>query len=89
MNEIDNVSTDMNVSEFDAEGSSLSNVASEPLLPAEHREIDHNAADNVSWKKLTALLCVSAFFLNVKPSEPFLTPFFLDVKGITEEQVGC
>ncbi|XP_067896788.1 thiamine transporter 1-like [Heterodontus francisci] len=42
-----------------------------------------------SWLYPTALLCVCGFFSNVRPSEPFLTPYLLGPdKNLTEQQVN-
>ncbi|XP_067849010.1 thiamine transporter 1-like isoform X2 [Heptranchias perlo] len=42
-----------------------------------------------SWVYPTALLCVYGFFSNVRPSEPFLTPYLLGPdKNLTEQQVN-
>ncbi|XP_029459293.1 thiamine transporter 1 [Rhinatrema bivittatum] len=41
-----------------------------------------------SWVLPTALLCVYGFFSNLRPSEPFLTPYLLGPdKNLTERQV--
>ncbi|XP_032888934.1 thiamine transporter 1 [Amblyraja radiata] len=40
------------------------------------------------WLHPTALLCLCGFFSNVRPSEPFLTPYLLGPdKNLTEQQV--
>lgn len=41
------------------------------------------------WFLPTALLCAYGFFANLRPSEPFLTPYLLGPdKNLTERQVG-
>lgn len=42
------------------------------------------------WFLPTALLCAYGFFANLRPSEPFLTPYLLGRdKNLTERQVGA
>ncbi|GCC27298.1 thiamine transporter 1-like [Chiloscyllium punctatum] len=42
-----------------------------------------------NWLYPTALLCVCGFFSNVRPSEPFLTPYLMGPdKNLTEQQVN-
>lgn len=42
------------------------------------------------WFLPTALLCAYGFFANLRPSEPFLTPYLLGPdKNLTQRQVGA
>lgn len=42
------------------------------------------------WFLPTALLCAYGFFANLRPSEPFLTPYLLGQdKNLTQRQVGA
>lgn len=42
------------------------------------------------WFLPTALLCAYGFFANLRPSEPFLTPYLLGQdKNLTEREVGA
>ena len=36
----------------------------------------------------TIILCCYGFFKEFKPSEPFLTPYLVDVKNITKDDVS-
>ncbi|XP_033110338.1 thiamine transporter 2-like [Anneissia japonica] len=40
-----------------------------------------------SWKIATILLCLYGFFKELRPSEPYLTPFLLESKNVTEDEV--
>ncbi|CAK8698310.1 unnamed protein product [Clavelina lepadiformis] len=41
-----------------------------------------------NWKKPTVIICLYGFFLYIKPSEPFLTPYLMGpVHNLTEEEV--
>lgn len=42
------------------------------------------------WFLPTALLCAYGFFANLRPSEPFLTPYLLGPdKNLTQREVGA
>lgn len=39
------------------------------------------------WLYATTILCCYGFFKEFKPSEPFLTPYLVDVKNFTKDEV--
>ncbi|XP_077988016.1 thiamine transporter 2-like [Glandiceps talaboti] len=41
-----------------------------------------------AWKLATALLCSYGFFKEMRPSEPFLTPYLHTVKNFTNEEIN-
>lgn len=41
-----------------------------------------------SWIYPTAILCLYGFFANCRPAEPFLTPYLVGPKNISEEVVS-
>lgn len=47
------------------------------------------AQSSKRWLYATIILCCYGFFKEFKPSEPFLTPYLVDFKNFTKDQVSC
>lgn len=43
---------------------------------------------NLGWIYPTAILCLYGFFANCRPAEPFLTPYLVGPKNISEDVVS-
>jgi solute carrier family 19 (thiamine transporter), member 2/3 len=48
----------------------------------------NNSISHTTSNRFVLLLCISGFFLSLKPSEPFLTPFLTQDKGVTDQELN-
>ncbi len=63
-----------------------------PSPDDEEEEDDTGARSRSLWKHwiyATVMLCCYGFFKEFKPSEPFLTPYLVDDKNFTKNEVLC
>ncbi len=74
----------------DGNGHTVENVAPEQVIHETKEDPETQTQKTTTWIGSVVYLCFYGFMVQLKPGEPFITPYLLSAeKNFTREQVWC